>query len=101
MNYFFKTDSERHKVLPDLRRPTIDFPKDWDAKRTGQKQSEFSGHAYSVTILTSFTVVIVIEWLLKHDPDERPSAIQLSQSPLLPPRVEDEYVMGALNMIGT
>ena len=38
--------------------------------------------------------------LLQHDPDKRPSALQLSQSPLLPARVEDEYVKGALNMIG-
>ena len=38
--------------------------------------------------------------LLQHDPDKRPTALQLSQSPLLPARVEDEYVKGALNMIG-
>ncbi|TFK91310.1 Serine/threonine-protein kinase [Polyporus arcularius HHB13444] len=79
MNYYFKTDSERSRVLPELRLPTINFPPDWDPKRTRQKQ--------------------IITWLLQHDPDRRPTALQLSQSPLLPPRVEDEYVMGALRMI--
>ncbi|KAI0746241.1 Serine/threonine-protein kinase [Daedaleopsis nitida] len=79
MNYLFKTDSERSRVIPDLRLPSIVFPSDWDPKRTRQRQ--------------------IITWLLQHDPDRRPTALQLSQSPLLPTRVEDEYVMGALNMI--
>ncbi|RPD79604.1 Serine/threonine-protein kinase [Lentinus tigrinus ALCF2SS1-7] len=79
MNYYFKTDSERLRVLPELRLPTINFPPDWDAKRTRQRQ--------------------IITWLLQHDPDRRPTALQLSQSALLPHRVEDEYVMGALRLI--
>ncbi|EJF61645.1 Serine/threonine-protein kinase [Dichomitus squalens LYAD-421 SS1] len=79
MNYFFKTDSERNKVIPELRLPSIVFPSDWDPKRSRQRQ--------------------IITMLLQHDPDKRPSALQLSQSPLLPARVEDEYVKGALNMI--
>ena len=38
MNYYFKTDSERSRVIPELRLPTINFPPDWDPKRTRQKQ---------------------------------------------------------------
>ncbi|THH07416.1 hypothetical protein EW145_g3398 [Phellinidium pouzarii] len=33
---------------------------------------------------------------LGHDPSRRPTAVQLSQSPLLPPRIEDEYFTNAL-----
>lgn len=42
----------------------------------------------------------VIEWLLQHKPANRPTALELSQSPLMPPRIEDEYFRGALNMMG-
>ena len=42
----------------------------------------------------------VINWLLQHEPDQRPSAIELSQSPLMPPRMEDEYFKGALRLMG-
>lgn len=40
MNYFFKTDSERWTVLLGLRAPAVNFPSDWDNKRTGQRQSK-------------------------------------------------------------
>ncbi|KAL1938729.1 hypothetical protein VTO73DRAFT_11332 [Trametes versicolor] len=79
MNYFFKTDSERWTVLLGLRAPAVNFPSDWDNKRAGQRQ--------------------IIKWLLEHDPDKRPTAMELSQSPLLPPRLEDEYVKSAMKLI--
>ncbi|KAI9060398.1 Serine/threonine-protein kinase [Trametes sanguinea] len=79
MNYFFKTDSERWDVLRQLRLPTINFPSDWDPRRTKQRE--------------------IITWLLQHDPDKRPTALELSQSPLLPPRLEDEYVKSAMKLI--
>ncbi|KAG2093756.1 uncharacterized protein F5147DRAFT_779275 [Suillus discolor] len=41
----------------------------------------------------------VISALLHHDPAERPTALELSQSSPLPPRVEDEYFKGALRMM--
>ena len=99
MNYYFKTDSERSRVIPELRLPSIIFPSDWDPKRTRQRQSKSSTHKCHDTLLN--LSYLVITWLLQHDPDRRPTALQLSQSPLLPTRVEDEYVMGALNMIST
>ncbi|KAG6834919.1 hypothetical protein H0H93_006386 [Arthromyces matolae] len=35
----------------------------------------------------------------KHRPEDRPSAVELSQSPLLPTRIEDEYFKGALSLM--
>ena len=99
MNYKIGTDSERYDVVPELRSPKIIFPSDWDPKRSRQKQSKFRINP-RLLILTYVPYALVITWLLQHDPEKRPTAIQLSQSPLLPSRVEDEYVMGALNMIG-
>jgi hypothetical protein len=48
---------------------------------------------------TTYRYSSVITWLLKHNPDERPTALELSQSSLLPPRLEDEYFRGALKMM--
>ncbi|KAI0696604.1 hypothetical protein BC835DRAFT_1341525 [Cytidiella melzeri] len=79
MNYKFTTDFERYKTLQDLRKPEIIFPSDWDARRTRQKQ--------------------IITWLLQHDPSKRPTAVELSESPLLPPKVEDEHFKNTLGMI--
>ncbi|KAI5119391.1 hypothetical protein M0805_005934 [Coniferiporia weirii] len=77
MNYMFRTASERIFVIENLRHPDIIFPSDWDAKRSHQRE--------------------IITLLLQHDPSHRPTAIQLSQSPLLPPRMEDEYFKEALH----
>ncbi|KAG1764160.1 kinase-like domain-containing protein [Suillus placidus] len=79
MNFSFSTGAERIAVLEDLRKPEVYFPRDWDLHRSSQKQ--------------------IIAALLRHDPTERPNALELSQSPLLPPRVEDEYFKGALRMM--
>ncbi|KIJ60152.1 hypothetical protein HYDPIDRAFT_139699 [Hydnomerulius pinastri MD-312] len=79
MNYTFSTGAERIAVIEDLRKPEVYFPRDWEPHRTRQKQ--------------------IIAWLLRHDPSERPSALELSQSSLLPPRMEDEYFKGALRMM--
>ncbi|KIY67256.1 Serine/threonine-protein kinase [Cylindrobasidium torrendii FP15055 ss-10] len=79
MNYAFSTGSERINVLEKLRMPEIHFPDDWDPAKVNQRQ-----------IITS---------LLQQDPDDRPTALELSQSPLLPSRLEDEYFKGALRMM--
>ncbi|KAJ3727200.1 kinase-like domain-containing protein [Lentinula guzmanii] len=79
MNYAFSTGSERIFVLERLRKPDIQFPATWDPSRTSQRE--------------------IITWLLQHEPDQRPSAIELSQSPLMPPRMEDEYFKGALRLM--
>ncbi|TFK47428.1 Serine/threonine-protein kinase [Heliocybe sulcata] len=79
MNYMFSTGAERIAVIEMLRKPEIIFPSGWDPHRVRQRE--------------------IIHWLLQHDPNERPSALELSQSPLLPPRVEDEYFRGAIRMM--
>ncbi|KAI0300075.1 hypothetical protein B0F90DRAFT_1817684 [Multifurca ochricompacta] len=79
MNYFFSTRAERIAVIEDLRKKDIVFPGDWDAHRTRQRQ--------------------IITWLLKHNPEGRPTALELSQSSLLPLTLEDEYFKGALRMM--
>ncbi|KAG1849257.1 kinase-like domain-containing protein [Suillus subluteus] len=79
MNFSFSTGAERIAVLEDLRKPEVYFPRDWNPHRSSQKQ--------------------IIAALLRHDPAVRPNALELSQSPLLPPRVEDEYFKGALRMM--
>ncbi|KAJ3517042.1 hypothetical protein NLJ89_g752 [Agrocybe chaxingu] len=79
MNFKFNTGVERIVVLEDLRKPPIIFPSGWDPTRTRQKD--------------------IITWLLQHDPQKRPTAFELSQSPLLPARMEDEYFKGALRLM--
>ncbi|KAG1908872.1 kinase-like domain-containing protein [Suillus fuscotomentosus] len=79
MNFLFSTGAERIAVLEDLRKQEVYFPRDWEPHRSSQKQ--------------------IISALLRHDPAGRPSALELSQSSLLPPRVEDEYFKGALRMM--
>ncbi|KAJ7121645.1 hypothetical protein C8R44DRAFT_622641 [Mycena epipterygia] len=79
MNYKFSTGAERIAVIEDLRDPLVIFPSGWDSRLTRQRQ--------------------IITCLLDHDPDTRPTALELSQSPLLPARIEDEYFKGALGMM--
>ncbi|KAI0051565.1 Serine/threonine-protein kinase [Auriscalpium vulgare] len=79
MNFAFSTGAERIAVIEELRKLDVLFPQDWEPHRTRQKQ--------------------IIVWLLQHDPERRPTALELSQSSLLPPRLEDEYFRGALKMM--
>ena len=58
------------------------------------------GKAKLSKFLTDLLDPLVITWLLQHDPDKRPTALELSQSPLLPPRLEDEFFKGALKLMG-
>jgi hypothetical protein len=50
-------------------------------------------------IIGRLLIRVVIISLLQHDPTLRPTAVELSQSPLLPQRLEDEYFKGALKMM--
>ncbi|KAJ3566582.1 hypothetical protein NP233_g6910 [Leucocoprinus birnbaumii] len=79
MNYMFSTGSERIAVIEDLRKPGIFFPATWDPHLSRQRQ--------------------IITQLLQHDPNNRPSALELSESPLMPPKLEDESFKGALNLM--
>ncbi|KAL0961127.1 hypothetical protein HGRIS_006101 [Hohenbuehelia grisea] len=79
MNFSFSTGSERIVVIEGLRKEDIVFPTTWQPQRHRQRQ--------------------IITWLLNHDPRKRPTALELSQSPLMPPRLEEEYFKGALRMM--
>lgn len=100
MNFRFYTGSERIAVLEDLRKPSIIFPPTWEVSRSRQRESAYT------FILTSFVLTIlpplrlVITWLLQHEPDKRPTAFELSNSSLLPTRLEDEYYKNALRLMG-
>jgi eukaryotic translation initiation factor 2-alpha kinase 4 len=48
-----------------------------------------------------FLLRLVIRRLLKHKPDDRPTALELSQSSLLPQRLEDEYFKSALKLMSS
>lgn len=96
MNHVLRTGSERIIVLERLRQSEIIFPPDWDEKRATQKSST-QKPIFAATCYTKATVVIM--WLLQHDPKRRPSALELSQSKLLPARVEDEYFKEAVRMM--
>lgn len=75
----YKTGMERYLQLKDLRLPEIRFPADWDAQKFGPQTT-------------------IIRELLDHDPSRRPSALEMLQSPLLPPKMQDEYVQELLRL---
>jgi translation initiation factor 2-alpha kinase 4 len=95
MNYRFSTGSERIAVIEDLRKPEVPFPSGWDPALARQRQSEQA----CVSSFPNFQLYVVITWLLQHDTAKRPTALELSQSSLLPPRLEDEYFKGALQLM--
>lgn len=97
MNYFFNTGAERINVLENLRSPGIFFPEDWDPLRTRQQQSRLFEHGFTVQSKMTFPVITS---LLHHDPVQRPSALDLSHSPLLPPLLQDDSFKRSLDMIG-
>ncbi|KAI8909361.1 kinase-like domain-containing protein [Powellomyces hirtus] len=78
--YPFSTGMHRALVLRDLRQPSVIFPEDFDNKRFDAQGQ-------------------LIRLLLNHLPKERPSAVELLQSPLLPPKLEEEYITEALRSI--
>ncbi|KAG8892983.1 hypothetical protein FRC00_011245, partial [Tulasnella sp. 408] len=66
----FQTSSERIEVLTKLRLPAIVFPETWQDKERQRT---------------------IINKLLQHNPAQRPSALELSNSSLLPEQEEDAY----------
>ncbi|KAJ1342945.1 hypothetical protein BSLG_002452, partial [Batrachochytrium salamandrivorans] len=77
MIYPLPTGMQRALVLRDLRLSSIVFPKDFDYNAL-EHQSE------------------IIKTLLNHTPKERPSCLQLLQSPLVPTQVEEELITSLL-----
>ncbi|XXQ31969.1 non-specific serine/threonine protein kinase [Plasmodiophora brassicae] len=80
MWYPFSTAHERVAVLQRLRDPNCPvFPDCFQEAHPRQSQ--------------------IICWLLQADPSARPSALELLQSSLLPPKLEDEYMKDAMRTI--
>lgn len=77
MWYPFSTAHERVKVIKDLRHGK--FPQDFKESHRRQVQ--------------------IIEWLLKENPNDRPSAMELLASSLIPPKMEDEYLKDVLRTV--
>lgn len=94
MNFSFSTQSERITVLESLRKPEIIFPSAWQG-RTRQRQSR----SIRFTLVFAINFPTVITSLLQHDIDKRPSAQELSESDLLPPKVQEEYFRNALHVM--
>ena len=78
--YRFSTEMERAVVLRNLRKKEIVFPSDFDFQT-------LSSQAH------------IIQWLLHHQPRSRPTSMELLQSEMLPPKIEDEFVNEALRTI--
>ena len=55
-----------------------------------RKKVGFMRQFYVDTFFTQSSLFAVITLLLRHEPDKRPTALELSQSPLLPSRLEDD-----------
>lgn len=79
MVYRLNTGMERVYTINDLRRPTIDFPKDFPHDKSVEKK--------------------IIHQLLNHNPGSRPSADDLLQSGLLPVKEQDQIVKEALKSL--
>jgi translation initiation factor 2-alpha kinase 4 len=72
MCYKLNLGMERAAVLTALRSPAMIFPEKWPDSKVKEKE--------------------IISWLLRHDPNLRPTAAQVLTSPLLPsPDKQKEY----------
>jgi len=81
MCYSFSTAMERSVVLTQLREKVPIFPKQFEEKYPEK--------------------VKLISWLLNHDPDKRPTTLEILESDLLPPKLEEEILKEALRSIAT
>ncbi|WFD17826.1 non-specific serine/threonine protein kinase [Malassezia caprae] len=76
---YYTTTMERFQLLRQLRMPQVELPKGWDRTRFAA-QTE------------------IILQLLDHDPAKRPTPMAMLRSPLLPPKMEDEFVQELLRL---
>ncbi|OLY79661.1 putative serine/threonine-protein kinase ifkB [Smittium mucronatum] len=72
MCYPLMTGMERAMVILGLRKPEIEIPKNFPFEKSNQLK--------------------IIKMLLNHNVRERPSSIEMLESDLLPPKMEDEYL---------
>ena len=74
----FKTRHERFKILMALKY-SEKLPKKFEVSHARQSK--------------------IIHWLTERDPNQRPTVYELLSSELLPPKMEDEDIKGAIKMI--
>ncbi|CAO1630814.1 unnamed protein product [Parajaminaea phylloscopi] len=75
----YTTGMERVHLLRALRLPSTEIPTSWPSGLVKEKE--------------------VVKWLVTHKAEDRPSPLQLLQSDLLPPRLEDESVQETLRLV--
>ncbi|KAI0243610.1 eukaryotic translation initiation factor 2-alpha kinase [Massospora cicadina] len=80
MLYPFATGMERVVTLRDLRLPEIRFPSNFNRNKLAAQTQ-------------------IITRLLSHDEKERPTAMELLRSQLLPSRMEDEFVLECIRTV--
>ena len=73
------TKMEWYKILVEIRKPEISFPPTFDPDEPQAK---------------------VVRLLLDHNPHRRPSATELLQNSLLPPKMEDEELQEVSSING-
>jgi hypothetical protein len=95
----FSSGMERAIELGKLRStglvPTEFVPLHTTATSDGQPASAAS------SAMERENIRKIIEWLLKVDPNERPTAADLLKSGLIPLKIEDEYIESALKTMTT
>ena len=79
MCYVFSTGMERVHVLHSLRQSKPQFPKNFPENLVNERK--------------------LIEWMLKYDQIERPTASEILHSSLLPEMLEEEYLEEALRVL--
>ncbi|KAN0065323.1 eukaryotic translation initiation factor 2-alpha kinase [Thecaphora frezii] len=76
----YRTGMERILLIRELRTPSVTFPSAWPRTRY-EKQTT------------------LIQQMLDHNPDRRPSPLEILRSDLLPPKMEDEYIEECLRLM--
>ena len=102
---------ERQKLVADIRRKDINLPESFEEekrpKQVWMEEARAGGREWSgvgrqeegkveqerACVISAFPSPFqakMVRWLLNHTPHERPTATDLLQCPLLPPKMEDE-----------
>lgn len=76
----YTTGMERILLIRELRTPSISLPSSWPRSKY-EKQTA------------------LIRQMLDHNPDQRPSPVEILKSDLLPPKMEDEYIEECLRLM--
>ncbi|EPQ30765.1 uncharacterized protein PFL1_01666 [Pseudozyma flocculosa PF-1] len=76
----YRTGMERILLIRELRNPTVSFPAAWPRAKLDKQTA-------------------LIKQMLDHNPDRRPSPLEILRSDLLPPKMEDEYIEECLRLM--